>query len=150
MQQAQPSTNPYLRTKVMTASKDELRLMLYDGCVRFCHQAKAGIEAKNFEQSYENLVKAQKIVLELSTSLNREAAPDICDKLTALYNYVFKLLVDASMNRDAAKIDEAVRLVTYERETWQLLIEKNAGLDGDGPASDQAQQTMLSGLSKSA
>lgn len=142
--------NPYLRTKVMTASKEELRLMLYDGCLRFCHQAKSGLEAKNFEQSYENLVKAQKIVLELSTSLNRDAAPDICDKLTALYNYIYKLLIDANMTRDAAKIEEAAKLVAYERETWQLLIEKSSGAGQQGGVTPQAQQTALDGLSKSA
>ncbi|MEQ9460170.1 MAG: flagellar export chaperone FliS [Phycisphaeraceae bacterium] len=142
--------NPYLRTKVMTASKEELRLMLYDGCLRFCHQAKTGLEAKNFEQSYENLVKAQKIVLELSTSLNRDAAPEICDKLTALYNYIYKLLIDANMTRDAAKIEEAAKLVAYERETWQLLIEKSSGVDQQDGVTPQAQQTALDGLSKSA
>ncbi|MEQ9454503.1 MAG: flagellar export chaperone FliS [Phycisphaeraceae bacterium] len=142
--------NPYLRTKVMTASKEELRLMLYDGCLRFCHQAKTGLEAKNFEQSYENLVKAQKIVLELSTSLNRDAAPEICDKLTALYNYIYKLLIDANMTRDAAKIEEAAKLVAYERETWQLLIEKSNGVDQQDGVTPQAQQTALDGLSKSA
>ncbi|WP_145446138.1 flagellar export chaperone FliS [Mucisphaera calidilacus] len=146
----QQGPNPYLRTKVMTASREELRLMLYDGCLRFCHQAKAGLDAENFEQSYENLLKAQKIVLELSTSLNRDAAPEICDKLTALYNYVFKLLVDASMKRDGEKVDEAIRLISYERETWQLLIEKNNGHASGGSPSEQSQQTALSGLSKSA
>jgi flagellar protein FliS len=141
--------NPYLRTKVMTASKEELRLMLYDGCLKFCHQAKAGLEAKNYEQSYENLVKAQKIVLELSTSLNHEAAPDICDKLTALYNYIYKLLVDANMTRQPEKIDEAVKLVAYERETWQLLMDKASGAQ-QGGVTPQEQQTALEGLSKSA
>lgn len=145
----QNGPNPYLRTKVMTASRDELRLMLYDGCLRFCHQAKSGLQAGNFEQSYESLVKAQKIVLELSTSLNHEAAPEICDKLSALYNFVYKLLVDASMQRDESKVDEAIRLVSYERETWQMMIEKMSGQQSGQPAA-QTQQTALSGLSKSA
>ncbi|MEO1059304.1 MAG: flagellar export chaperone FliS, partial [Actinomycetota bacterium] len=30
--------NPYLKTKVMTASPEELRLMLYDGALKFCRQ----------------------------------------------------------------------------------------------------------------
>jgi flagellin-specific chaperone FliS len=36
MQSNQP--NPYLKMKIMTASPSELRLMLYDGAIKFCHQ----------------------------------------------------------------------------------------------------------------
>ncbi|NJL30429.1 MAG: flagellar protein FliS [Phycisphaerales bacterium] len=36
--------NPYLRTKIMTASPQELRLMLYEGAVRFCRQSLAAME----------------------------------------------------------------------------------------------------------
>ena len=67
--------NPYLRTKIMTASSEELRLMLYEGAIKFTHQGIAAIEASEFENSYNSLMRAQKIVLELSTSLNFDIAP---------------------------------------------------------------------------
>ena len=146
--------NPYLRTKIMTASADELRLMLYDGCLKFCRQAKAQLvkEKPDFEQVYENFMRAQKIVLELSTSLNHGVAPELCDKLASLYTYIYRLLVDANMDRDTDKIDEAIRLVDYERETWMLYMQKNASLQPPamGGAELNAQQTAISSLSKSA
>ena len=55
----------YLRTKVMTASPAELRLMLLDGAIRFAEQAKRGYETKDYELSFEGTTKAQAIVLEL-------------------------------------------------------------------------------------
>ena len=61
--------NPYLRTKIMTASPAELRLLLYDGAIKFCHQAKSAHADQKHEDSYNYLMRAQKIVLELSTSL---------------------------------------------------------------------------------
>jgi flagellar protein FliS len=149
----QPGPNPYLKTKIMTASREELRLMLYDGAIKFCHQAKAALADKRLEDSYHNLMRAQKIVLELSTSLNHKVDPELCERLAALYTWIYRLLVDANLERDGSKVDEALQLLSYERETWVLLMKKLAGDAGDGsPAPDYAaiQQTAISSLSKSA
>ena len=148
---SQKRVNPYLKTKIMTASPEELRLMLYDGALKFCRQAKMSLEKKNFEDSYNNLMRAQKIVLELSTSLNHDADPQLCQRLSALYTYVYRLLVDANMKRESGIVDEAIKLIEYERETWQMLMKK---LAGEGKPSDTsittAQQTAISSLSQSA
>ena len=55
--------NPYLKTKIMTASPEELWLMLYDGVTKFSNQARAAMQKKDIEGSYDNLMRAQKIVL---------------------------------------------------------------------------------------
>lgn len=148
---SQKPVNPYLKTKIMTASPEELRLMLYDGALKFCRQAKISLEKKAFEDSYNNLMRAQKIVLELSTSLNHDADPQICQRLSALYTYVYRLLVDANMKRETPIIDEAIKLIEYERETWQMLMQKIAGEGKPTDASiTTAQQTAISSLSQSA
>lgn len=126
-----PAVNSYLRTQVMTASPQELRMMLFEGAVRFCRQARQAITAADIEGSYNALTRAQKIVLELSTSLNHDIAPELCDKLSALYTYIYRLLVDATMNRDATKLDEAIKLLEYELETWRMLMEQMEQEEGD-------------------
>ena len=153
-----PAPNPYLRTKIMTASPEELRLLLYDGCLKFCRQGRTALAAEkpDFEAIYENLMRAQKIVLELSTSLNHTAAPDLCEKLGALYTYIYRLLVDGNMQRDPSKIDEAIQLMEFERETWVMLMDKKRPQQDTGgpaaaaPMNPYAQQTALSSYSKSA
>jgi flagellar protein FliS len=150
MSQAQ-QPNPYLKTRIMTASPEELRLMLYDGAIKFANQAKIAIVKKDFENSYNALMRAQKIVLELSTSLNHNVAPDLCERLSALYTYIYRLLVEANMQRQVKQVDEAIELLEYERETWQMLMQQLAdqkGADGSPPANDTgAQQTAISSLS---
>ena len=118
MSQEKKAANPYLKTKIMTASPQELRLMLYDGAIKFCNQARKALDDKDFESSYNALMRAQKIVLELSTSLNHSIAPELCEKLGALYTYIYRLLVDANIERLAKPIDEALELLQYERQTW--------------------------------
>lgn len=143
----QPASNPYLKTKIMTASPEELRLMLYDGAIKFCHQARRALEESDFEGSYTALMRSQKIVLELSTSLNHNVAPEICDKLSALYTYIYRLLVDANMQRKIEPITESIDLLEYERETWKLLMEK-VGESGETPTGmDAAQKTAMGSLS---
>jgi flagellar protein FliS len=129
------AANPYLRTKIMTASSEELRLMLYEGAIKFTRQAMGCIDAKDFEGSYNALMRAQKIVLELSTSLNFDIAPELCDKLSALYTYIYRLLVDANMQRDHKPASEALELLEYEKETWVMLMQSV----GKAPAAQNAQ-----------
>ncbi len=118
--------NPYLRTKILTASPEELRMMLYDGAIKFCRQGRDGLAAKQFEQAYNGLTRAQKIMLELSTSLSSDLDPDLHGKLSGLYTYIYRLLVDATLDRNVEKIDEAIGLIEYEKETWKLVMQQIA------------------------
>jgi flagellar protein FliS len=121
---AEQPVDTYLKNKIMTANPEQLRLMLYDGAIKFCRQASHATAQADHEAMYHALLRAQKIVLELMNSLNHKVDPDLCDKLTALYSYVYRRLVDASLERDAEAIDECLKLIEYERQTWLMLIAK--------------------------
>jgi flagellar protein FliS len=114
----------YLRTKVFTATPEQLQLMLYDGAIRFAEQAKVALEKKDFEQSYNGLSRAQKIIAELASSLKHEIAPELCDKLAGLYNFIYRKLLEANIEHKVEALDEALRILRYQRETWVLLLDK--------------------------
>jgi flagellar protein FliS len=113
----------YLKTKVMTASPAELRLMLIDGAIRFTEQARRGYEERNFESAFEGTTKAQNILMEMMNSLRPDQAPELCARLSALYTFMYKSLVEASSTRDTRLIDEVITLLRFERETWQMCLE---------------------------
>lgn len=136
---AAPATNPYLRTQVLTASPQELRLMLYDGALKFARQARPALEQRDFEQSYQSLVRVQSILMELSNSLNREVMPEVCDRLTALYNFLYRRTVEANVQRDPAILDEVIEILEYERETWRLLMEQQAQPGGQAQPHGEAR-----------
>lgn len=145
--------NPYLRTKILTASPEELRLMLFDGALKFAKQARKALDRDKpeFDTVYENLTKAQKIVLELSTSMKAEVAPDLVEKLSGLYTYIYRRLVDANVEHEVGPLDEAIKLLAFERETWVLLMEKNAAERGTpAPTAPTSQQAAISAYSQSA
>ena len=116
-----PAQN-YLRTKVFTATPEQLQLMLYDGAIRFAEQARAALEQKNYEQSFNCLSRAQKIIAELSAALKHDVAPQLCGKLSALYNFVYRRLIDANIHHELQPLDEALQILRYQRETWMLLL----------------------------
>lgn len=116
----------YLKTKVLTATAGELRLMLLDGAVRFAEQARNGYQSRDYERSYEGTTKCQAILTELLCSLRPERDPELCGRLAALYTFMYRRMVDASSNKSAEIVEEVLKLLRYERETWWLALEELA------------------------
>lgn len=114
----------YLRTKVLTATPEQLQLMLYDGALRFGEQARAALEKKDYETSYQMISRVQKIITEMNSSLKHDIAPDLCGKLAALYNFVYRKLVEANIEHKVESLDEALNILRYQRETWAMLLDQ--------------------------
>ncbi len=120
--EGQTRMNPYLKTKILTASPQELRLMLYEGAIKFCRQAHHAMGCKDWETMFSALQRAQRIVMELNTSLKHDIEPALTEKLAALYTYIYRRLVDANMERDLSPIAECIELLEYQKQTWQMVI----------------------------
>ena len=116
--------NEYLKTKVFTASPEELQLMLYDGAIRFCEQARSAIQDKQIEESFNLINKAEKIVLQLCNSMKEEIAPEICSNMRRLYLFCYDRLVIANLKKDLNALDDALKVLKHIRETWIMLVEK--------------------------
>ncbi len=130
--------NPYFRTKVMTASREELRLMLIEGSLRFMRGGRDALAAKNWEEVYSGFTQAKAIILELMNTLDRSINPELCDRLTGLYTYMYSRLTEGSLEKDLAKVDEVIGLMEYERDTWVMLMEKLAAerAGGNDPVAE--------------
>ena len=141
----------YLRTKVMTATPEQLQMMLFDGAIRFCEQGKIGLEKKSYEQSHQALTQAQAIVNQLLCALKPSVNPDLCGKLKSLYLFAYKRLVDANLHHNMQSLDEALNVLKYQRRTWALLMEKlgkqkaaEAATKIDIPAPDARMEARIS------
>jgi len=132
--------NPYLRDAVLTATPEQLQLMLYDGAIRFSLQAKDAINDKDYETSFEKLTRAQQIILEMRNGLNYDVNRELCERMASLYLFLHNKLVDACVNRDAQAIDDALRVLRIERETWQMLCDKLASARKEQPGDQHAQE----------
>ncbi len=133
------ASNPYFRTQVLTASPERLRLMLIEGGIRFLRSGRDAMAARQWEKMHDAFTSARNIIVELSGSLRPEIAPELCDKLASLYNYMLRLTIEGSFDKKPEKIDEAIRLLDYDRETWAMLIEKLARERGGGEGAANAR-----------
>jgi len=151
---ADSNNNAYLRDAVMTASPEQLQLMLYDGAIRYARQARDAIEAKDFETSFEKLTKAQNIIFEMNQGLNHEVNPSLCQQVAAIYDFLYRKLIDANLHRDVSAIDDALRVLAIERQTWQMLVDKvtkareaDAAIDDLDSTHTENADTLTSGFS---
>ncbi len=125
----------YLKTRVLSATPEELRLMLLEGALRYARQGREGLSIRNYEQSYDGIHRCQNILIELINSLRPEHNPDLCDKLSGLYLFLYRRLMDASLERNASHCDEVIQLLEYEVETWTMLMAKLTAERGGGSSA---------------
>lgn len=122
----QPSARDvYLETQVLTASPFKLRLMLIEGAIRFVNQTLHFWDEERHEEAVESLIRAREILGELMSSLSPEKTP-LAKQILPLYGYVFRTLTEAQLQRDRQKMNDALRILGEERETWQLVCEQFA------------------------
>ena len=86
----------YLRNSVETATPLMLIIMLYDEAIKMCALASQDIGI-NKESVHNKLIKAQKIVTELTVSLNMEAGGEVAENLKSIYIYLHMRLVEANI-----------------------------------------------------
>ena len=110
----------------MTASPAELRLLLIDGAIRFARQAAQGMREGDHEQIYLGSSQCRAILTELITSLQPEADPALCQRLSELYTFIYNQVVEAVSAKSPEAIDKVVELLEYERETWEMAIARLA------------------------
>ena len=112
----------YGQNKVLTASPAELTLMLYDGAVKFGNLALAAMEKNDFETTNINIQKCRNIIVELTTTLDHKYK--VAEDFENVYNYIFSLLVEANMKKDAGVLGKAVDEIRGMRDTWKEVMKK--------------------------
>lgn len=145
-----PAQN-YLRTRVLTATPEQLQMMLFDGAIRFGEQARLALEGKNWESSYTLISKMQKILIELNSSLKHDIFPDLCGKLASLYNYAYRKLIEANVQHRMESLEEALKIMRFQRDTWAMLLDQLAKKKAaagahtlDMPAPDRRMEASIS------
>jgi flagellar protein FliS len=84
--------NQYQQNQVMTASKEQILIMLYDGAIRFCQHAINASEAGNNIEKLSRISKVFAIIAEFSNSLNHDIGGEIAADLDGLYQFMMREL----------------------------------------------------------
>ena len=111
------SPQAYRESSVLTASPEQLVVMLYDGAGRFLRQAEAALGEGAVEHAHDRLNRGEAIIDELLATLDMDQG-QIAERLQAIYIYCKRCLIEARLERDALKVRLVVRLLTELREAW--------------------------------
>jgi flagellar secretion chaperone FliS len=112
----------YQQNSIMTASPEELTLMLYNGAIKFINLGKLCIDKKEIENANNAIQRAQDIVAELNNTLDMNY--EVSHNLGNIYNFILEKLVDANIKKDIQLLDEALLLIEEIRDTWKEAMKK--------------------------
>ncbi len=107
----------YRQTMIMTATAPTLVTMTMDAFLKELDRARQAIEAQKWDHAHDSLTKAQEIVLALQGALDRRVG-ELAARLDAIYDYMYRRLVEANVKKDAAIVEEIRRLMDNLRDAW--------------------------------
>ena len=118
-------SNHYRNNQIMTASPEQILIMLYDGAIRFVRQAGQAIDDGRRADKSVAINKAIAIVTEFSNTLNFEVGGAIADDLYRLYDFVIRELVAVNARGDRKRLEAVERILLDLREGFAGAIEAN-------------------------
>ncbi len=113
----------YARNRILTASPSELTLMLYEGAIKFCNIAIAGIEENDVEKAHLNIKKVENIIFEFRASLDTKY--EVAKDFENVYTYLTERLVEANVKKDAVILGEVLKHLRTMRDTWKEVMQLN-------------------------
>jgi flagellar protein FliS len=123
---------------VLTASPEELRLLLIDGAIRFARQGAEALTSRDWESAFTGISNCRNIITELLTSIRDEPNPELAANARSLYMFMFSELMSAGFEKSVPRIEKVIELLEYERETWVMLMQKLADERGSAEQASAA------------
>lgn len=130
--------NQYQNNQILSASPEQILILLYDGSIRFCRQAIQAMDAGQRKVQAEKISKAMAIVCEFANTLNHEVGGEIAADLDALYGFMTRELTRANLQNDRKALETVEDLLSGLRTTWVEAIEINRNEMMPGKKSDPA------------
>jgi flagellar secretion chaperone FliS len=114
---APPAHNAYRESAVLTATPEQLVVMLYDGAHRFLSQSAVAMRDGRVALAGEKLRRAEAIIDELLATLDMSVG-EVAERLQALYVFFKDHLSAARREQNADKVDEVARFMSELRSAW--------------------------------
>jgi flagellar protein FliS len=121
------NTPDYRQKQIMTATRMELVLMLYDECIRSLQRAEQAFNEegpKQVEAVSNAILHAENIITELAVSLDMEKGGDVAHNLHRLYDFMLHHLSRANVRKTRQPIVEVRDMLGELRDAWRQIAEK--------------------------
>jgi flagellar protein FliS len=119
------SSNVYQQVEINTSNQLQLVVMLYDGALRFNHQAKTAIKNRDLIRKAQSMDRLLAIIGELQNTLKTDEGGEIAFQLDRLYSYMIERILEASAELDCRPLEEVHKLLNILNSAWTEIARKN-------------------------
>lgn len=112
----------YQNTQVTTVDKGRLIVLLYDGAIKFLHQACDCNQAGDVSGKSNYVNRALDIINELNQSLNMTDGGEIAKNLRRLYLFMADHLIQGKIRKDTAHIQTVINMLGTLNDAWNQVI----------------------------
>lgn len=109
----------YKQTAVLTASRGQVLIMLYEAAIRNVKKATDCMQKKDMAGKGEAIGKTHDILNELMNSLDFQVGGDIARELERLYNFMIEQLVKANADNDQTALTNIHKLLNTLLDGWR-------------------------------
>jgi flagellar secretion chaperone FliS len=115
----QSAYETYFEDRVLGASPAELVHLLYQGAIGAVQDARHHLANGKIAERSKAISKACAILTELSRSLDHKAGGELASRLSALYTYMRRKLLDANFRQNDQPMREVLSLLVTLAEGWE-------------------------------
>ncbi len=119
--------NPYQKykqTSVLSASREQILLMLYEGAIKFTKLAILATEQNKVGDRGHNIIRAFDIVMELNATLDHKVGGELSKQLEQLYSFMMDQYTKANITGDPAPLHANIKVLENLYDGWKQAIEK--------------------------
>jgi len=124
------TSSDYLATEVLTATPQKLQLMLIEAALRLAGQARQYWAEQKREAGSRALIRSQSILAELLGGVDSRSSDESVRRVSGVYLFIYRSLIAANLESSEARLNDALRILQIERDTWRLVCER-LGSHGD-------------------
>ena len=114
--------NVYKNQQIMTASPEELTLMLYNGAIRFTNESIMALDHGDIQKAHTANMRAQDIVREFMATLDMSF--ELSKNWMALYDFIEYSLIQGNVHKDKSMLENARDILVEMRDTWAAAVKK--------------------------
>jgi flagellar protein FliS len=110
--------NTYEENRILSASPLGLVRILYTAGTRAVQNARQHLRAGDIAARSREITKVQEILLELGSSLDASKAPELSERLFALYDYMQARLIEANTEQKDGPLAIVDSLLRTLQDAW--------------------------------
>ncbi len=116
--------NKYKQTSVLSASREQILIMLYEGAIKFTKLAIQAVEQKKIAERGQNIIKAFDIILELNATLDHKVGGELPQQLESLYLYMMDQYTKANITGTAEPLHSCLKVLENLHDGWKQAIDQ--------------------------